>query len=226
MISLKKITRRAAMFAGGLGIAALASSCGNGSVPLDPPSLAARGLKAGEGYIVATFHSEVRPGDVPREKIDARSRLDIAGNGRQFSLTSAVNPAPSRSDRLGEILVIPATAGNYEITGWFMTGTGPASPITVKNPGPIKVPFQVRPGEATYIGRYEAQAMVARDFFSFPVFADGILRATDRFTEDQMRIADRYPSITRERIKRSDVPAVYQAEMGRFREGRGFSGRF
>lgn len=226
MISPKQIARRAAILAAALGIAALASSCGNGSAPLDPPALAARGLKPGEGYIVATFHSEVRPADVPREKIDARSRLDIAGNGQQLSLISAINPAPSRSDRLGEILVIPVTAGNYEITAWFMTGTGRATPITVKSPGPIKVPFQVRPGEATYIGRYDARAMVARDFYNFPVFADGIVRASDHFTEDQARIASRYPSIKPDQIKRSDAPLIYQAEMGRFPEPRGFSGRF
>lgn len=73
----------------------------------------------------------------------------------------------------------------------------------------------MRAGEATYVGRSPALAITGRNPLGFPIFAEGMIAATDEFTADQARIRNAYPSLKKTTIRRSDVPALYRAEMQR-----------
>lgn len=230
------LSRRLAGAAVALGVTTLMSSCGSGLYPLDPPALQARGLQPGEGYIVATFKGQV---------YDGKSKLGVSGpvpaeinmkgsgtaQGTYASLVPFVMPV-NRSPFLAgggsasEEIAIPVPAGNYEITDWRITGNGSSGPVAVLNRKPMKVPFQVKAGEATYVGSYLALVQNGRNLFGFRIMVDGIILAEDKFASDQAAIAKKYPSIKKDRIRRSDAAKTYMSEMKRISERSGFLGLF
>jgi hypothetical protein len=225
---------RTAGFIVAAGLAALLSSCTSGLYPLDSPTLQARGLQAGEGYIVGTFHYKVinRKGE-PGSR-GANSTVSIRGTsggakGKYVGLVPHVMPVSRDPYLMGggqssEEIAIPVPAGSYEITGWTMTGSGSSGPVTVMNRKPIKVPFEVKPGEATYVGSYHALAITGRNLLGFPVFAEGLILAKDDLAGDQGKIVKKYPSLKRVPIKNSGAAAGYMIEMKHLAETPRFLG--
>jgi hypothetical protein len=216
------------------GFAALLASCSSGLYPLDPPALQARGLQPGEGYIVGTFHYQVLNRKGEKGSRGANSTVSVRGTGgaakgTYVGLVPIVmpvnrNPYLTGGGEVSEEIAIPVPAGDYEIAGWTMTGTGSTGPVTVMNRKPIKVPFQVKAGEATYVGGYYALAITGRNLLGFPVFAEGLILAKDNFAADQGKIVKKYPSLKRTGMKNSGAAKSYMDEMKRLAETPKFLG--
>jgi len=204
----------------------LLSSCSSGLYPLDPPALQARGLQPGEGYIVATLDTEAVNHKGEPATRGAMALLLVRGSGTAKGAYPTLVPYGRPSGQASKEIAIPVPAGDYEITGWSMSGAGSSGPVTVANRKPIKVPFQVQPGEATYVGSYHSTAFIGRNLLGFPIFARGIITAEDKFSTDQAAIAKKYPSIKKDRIRRSDAAKTYMSEMKRISEKSGFLGLF
>lgn len=225
---------RTACLAAAAGLTALLSSCSSGLYPLDPPALQARGLQAGEGYIVATFHEKTvnRKGEPGSRGAMSTVSIRGSGGGAQGTYVGLVpivmpfnrNPHLAGGGQPSEEIAIPVPAGDYQIEGWSMTGSGSTGPTTVVNRKPIKVPFQVKAGEATYIGSYHALAISGRNLLGFPIFAEGLILAKDDFAADQAKIVKKYPSLKRTPIKDSGAANGYMLEMKRLAETPRFLG--
>lgn len=217
-------------------VTTLFSSCSSGLYPLDPPALQARGLQPGEGYIVATFRTESykRNG----EKSDRGATANVftkgtagAAKGSYPMLVPVVMPFNRNPHLAGggypsEEIAIPVPAGDYEITGWSMTGMGSSGPVSFMNRKPLKVSFQVKPGEATYVGSYLSVAINGRNLLGFPIFVEGLILTKDDFAKDQARIAKKYPSIGKARIRNSDAAKSYMEQMKKMAETPKFLGIF
>jgi len=204
------------------------TSCTPPAFPLTPQALQSRGLKPGEGYIVATFH-EVRVGDhstMPPYGVDTHVSIEPPGSGTGLNVpgrvlltptvcTEGENPFMTGFRNHSDVLAIPVPAGSYEVTGWSMTASVMTSMVTVRNRLPMSVPFQVKPGEATYVGRLNGISFYGKNLLGLSVFGRGMVIVTDEFGQDQARIAKAYPSIKAGTIRHSGVPAGYQNEMKR-----------
>ena len=222
-----KITKRWLM-AGvvAAGLATMLSSCTFSKTPLTPQSVQIRGLKPGEGYIVSSFHTSGIDRSGNKQGAAPGNQVLIVGPGTGQWRSPRTVLTPMVSDHRGnvlshgfpkasEVLAIPVPAGDYEIVGWRVTGQAITANVTASNRLPIKVPFQVRAGEATYVGRVNALSIYGKNIFGMQVFAGGLVIITDEFAADQGRIADFYPSIPKSSIRKSDVPKLYMAEMKR-----------
>lgn len=190
---------------------------------LSPAAVQARGLKPGEGYIVATFHEgtfNAVTGKMFREG-SAQASIGITGPTKDdyVSLRPAVSGPGEKpwvtSATPSEVLAVPVPAGNYAVSSWNMIGQALTTTVSVRNRLPFKAPFEVKPGQATYIGQVNALSLVGKNFIGVPVFSRGMVIVRDEFDKDQSRIAKTYPTIRKETIRRSNVPAAYQKEMHR-----------
>jgi len=201
-------------------------SCSGVLVPRGPESPAAlqkRGLKPGEGYLVASFDrvSVTRGGEEGPDR--AQSWVSVRPAGGWGGNTVRLKPSGERSVYFpwkpagpsSEVVVIPMPAGNYEITGWRVETNNGNAWIEISNRLPIHVPLQVNAGEATYVGRFRSISVWGRNFLGLPALTDGAVLLADDYSKDQSRIASRYPMIQPSTIRRSNAPAAYQAEMKR-----------
>jgi len=205
---MKSILSLLSLFA----ITVLATSCATYS-SLSPEDLKSRGLKPDEGLIVGSFHSrtinrngEALNGNLMGMEVSGRN----TGNKETFGIYPGQLGGESKS-----VFAIPAPAGNYEINRWAITAGGYNSTVTASNRLPMNVPFQVRAGEAVYVGRMNSLAIYGRNLLGLPVFADGAIIATDAYQKDSAEIAKTYPTIQRSKIRKSDVPAAYLKDMKR-----------
>jgi hypothetical protein len=226
LTSFSRIIRQQINFSrlAALSLAVGLSSCANVVYPLNPPALQARGLQPGEGYIVASFHSDTIDGKGNPGSRGASATVIADGTGATKNTIACLVPQVMPVNRnpylIGggkpcEVIAIPVPSGDYEISRWMMTGSGSSGPVTIMTRKPLKVPFQVRPGEATYVGSFHSIALTGRNLLGFPVFADGMILATNEFSTDQGKIAKAYPFIKRDSIRNTNVPATYLSEMKR-----------
>jgi hypothetical protein len=184
-----------------------------------------RGLKSGEGLIVGTYESvcidrshhaassQVMNSFVRASAADRKDGTSvIINNGTSSGILDFIHVPQARPDGC---FAIPVPAGNYEIDGWLMIANGYGATITVRNRLPLKVPFQVRAGEATYLGKVGAVSINGKNFLGMPVFAEGVILIGDQFDKDSRGIASTFPSIQRSQIHRSEVPQLYAKDMKR-----------
>lgn len=190
---------------------------------LSPAAVQARGLKPGEGYIVATFQQgtvDLGTGKMTRSP-GGEAIIGITGPTKDdyVSLRPAVSGPGEKPWIQGatpsEVLAVPVPAGNYAVSSWTLIGQAMTATVSVSNRLPFKAPFEVKPGQATYIGRVNAVSLVGKNLIGVPIFSRGLMVVTDEFAKDQSRIAKTYPTIKAATIRRSDVPARYQSEMKR-----------
>jgi hypothetical protein len=191
---------------------------------LDPAAIQARGLKPGEGYIVATFRHATMdsktqkitntPGGAPIVGIKKEPSSDQDGSILLEPRVAKLNAMPG-TGAASDVVAIPVPAGDYAVTAWVMNGQAMTTTIQVTNRLPFKAPFQVKPGETTYLGRVNALTLTGPNRLGLTVFGTGLVMLTDDFPKDQPRIAQFYPSIKPATIHRSAVPAEYQKEMAR-----------
>jgi hypothetical protein len=183
-------------------------------VPLSADALQVRGLKPGEGYLVGSFQTLSATPTGGLKPALGNGRVWVRGTGAaQGNVALLEQPKEPTADPV-ELLVIPAPAGDYEITEWSMSGQAVAANAVVTNRGPLHVPLQVRAGEATYVGRVNVIAANG-SFFGRKILQGGTVLITDEFATDEPRLAKRYPMIHRSSFKRSDVPRLYQVDMER-----------
>ena len=201
------------------------ASCTASLSGLSPETLSKRGLKPGEGLIVGRYESvcidRSRHGS-PSLVMDsflrasATDRKDgtniIINNGTSSGILDFIHVPQAQPD---SCFAIPVPAGNYEIDGWLMTANGYGSTIVVRNRLPMKVPFQVRAGEATYLGKVGVVSINNKNFLGLPAFAEGVILIADQFDKDSGEISTNFASIRRSQIHRSDVPQLYAKEMKR-----------
>lgn len=196
-------------------------SCFGGHGPLEPDALQARGLKPGEGYIVAVFDQTVVNGGTGRLSVVARANSSVGITGPEGPGSVGLSPRTAKTAPVtsegpsGNVVAVPVPAGDYAITSWYLYAPSATGDITSTNRLPFKAPFQVKPGEATYVGRLNAITREGRNLLGLPIFAGGMIVASDEFAKDQPRIARTYPSIKAATIRPSNVPAEYQKEMQR-----------
>lgn len=195
-----------------VAISLLATSCTTYS-SLSPETLKARGLKPNEGLIVGSFHSRTinRDGEpVNGTLMGTEVRGKNTGNNETFGIHPGQLGGESKS-----VFAIPVPAGDYEINRWAITASGFNSTITASNRLPMRVPFQVRAGEAVYVGRMNSLAIYGKNLLGMPVFADGVIVASDQYQKDSAEISKTYPTIQRSKIRKSNVPAAYLKDMKR-----------
>ncbi|BCU75841.1 hypothetical protein [Luteolibacter sp. LG18] len=197
-------------------------SCSTEGYPMTPEGLQARGLKPGEGYIVASFHeTTVKPdGEVETHyPSSSRAQVWIKGPTGANDVTASLQSLQSgnggnphfNGSRRSEVLAIPMPAGRYSISGWRIDGGA----VLVSNRLPMDAPFEVKAGEATYVGRMNAITFIGRNLVGLPVFSRGLVLVTDDYEKDKARIAKTYPTIKASTIRRSNVPTEYLKEMKR-----------
>lgn len=202
------------------------SSCSTTAYPVTPELAQARGLKAGEGYIVGTFN--VKSMTDSGGKIEKSPDVKVFAQGTGKSRASSAilmptvspgggNPVWSGGATSREVIAIPVAAGDYEITLWNVSEGN----LYFRNRLPMKVPFQVRAGEATYVGRVNSLNLYSTSnglLGGVQVLGAAMVLITDEYATDSARIARSYPNIGRDKIRRSDVPRIYRAEMERISE--------
>lgn len=191
------------------GIAMLLCSCAVNS-SLSPQGIQKRGgLKPGEGYIVGSFLTAGIDRSGEEQAPGIVNEVWVTGaNGKRASIRPVLTEADG-------IYAIPVPAGSYDITGWMITGHAVTATVTATNRLPMKVPFQVKPGEATYVGRTLALSIYGKNLIGMRVFGGGLVLITDEFAKDQGKIAKNYPTIPKSIIRNSNVPKLYLAEMKR-----------
>jgi len=217
-----RLTRSAALVAMSLAVLGGLSSCTTYNVPVTPELAKAR--EPGEGFIVAgfTLNGITRDG----EKVDTVPSVEvfIRGTGATKGHNALLVPRvmSKRQDSLSmsfakpnEALAIPVPAGSYEITGWRIMDAAPGGPVSFMNRLPMSVPFEVRAGEATYIGRANSLSIYGKNIIGMRVPGEALVIITDAHEKDIPRISRFYPSIPRSSIRRSGVPARYKEEMKR-----------
>jgi hypothetical protein len=187
---------------------------------LSPEGIKERGLKSGEGYIVGSFNyvnfndpGRIQPGVILRSSVVAqpenksnRQRIIMDTNwpskGMNWSLMRADNPP---------YFAIPVAAGNYEVTNWYVETYG----MTVTNRLPMKVPFQVKAGEAAYIGKANVIALNGKNLLNTPIIMGAVVLITDDYEKDAKEISRAFPSINRSQIRKTNVPSSYLKEVKR-----------
>ncbi len=106
-------------------------------------------------------------------------------------------------------IVVPE--GNYKIIGWNIA----ANNYTVLNRLPMKVPFQVRAGEATYVGKINVLSVTGKNLLGMTVFGEGVIIIGDQYEKDVETISRTFHSVKRSQIRRSNVASLYANEMKR-----------
>lgn len=206
-----------------VAMTAALSSCVSVRYPATPE--AAANLTPGEGLIVATFSAKSfnRKG----ETVDGSGRASVhakgEGSGPLAVLMPHVMPENRNPHLMGggnasEVVAVPVPAGNYSITGWTIQDHAVTAGVTFSNRLPMNVPFQVRPGEATYIGCIQPVSIYGKNLIGMRVPGAAFVIISDEFQTDAAKISNYYPSIRRSAIRKSDVPAGYKSEMKRIAE--------
>jgi hypothetical protein len=191
-------------------------------VPVTPELAKVR--EPGEGFIVAgfTINGITRNG----EKVDGSPEMEVFIRGTGSSKVSEAllvpRVVPTKGDSLlmryskpSVVLAIRVPAGSYEITGWHVKDMGPTAGVSFINRRPMKVPFEVRAGETTYIGRASSLSIYGSNIIGMKVPGEALVIVTDDHDKDLPRITKFYPSIQRSSIRRSDAPAQYKRDMKR-----------
>jgi hypothetical protein len=200
------------------------SSCGH-RLAVTPEK--AKTIAPGEGFILATTSNRgiTRAG----EKTPGRGFSDVIiqgtgprkGEQARFALWAAPGNEEAPISRHGfpsDLQVIPVPSGSYEITGWSVMEHAPGGLVSFRNRLPMKVPFEVKAGEATYIGRANTLTIYGKNLFGMTVPGEAIILVTDEYAKDVPKITKYFPSISRSSIRHSDVPAQYKREMKRIAE--------
>ncbi len=206
-----------------VAVAAALSSCVNVRYPATPEAVA--NLKPGEGLIVATFSAKSfnRKG----ETVDGSGRASVHVRGEDSGPMAVLmphvmpvnrNPHLMGGGNASDVVAVPVPAGNYSITGWTIQDHAVTAGVTFSNRLPMNVPFQVRPGEATYVGCIQPVSIYGKNIIGMRVPGAAFVIISDEFQKDAPRISSRYPSIRRSSIRKSEVPAGYKSEMKRIAE--------
>lgn len=200
------------------------SSCATVRNPVVPEL--AQKLKPGEGLIVATFSSKGidRSGkEVPSQ---GAASVRASGIGSNKEVIVSILPQLATYERNpmlpmlagtrpSDVIAIPVPAGGYEITGWAVSDRAVTADVIFTNRLPMKVPFQVRAGEATYVGRINSLSVYGRNLLGMKVPGEALVILSDDYPADAARIAKTYPSIRQSSIRKSNVPELYKSEMKR-----------
>lgn len=110
-----------------------------------------------------------------------------------------------------DVVAVPLPEGDYEITRWaVMEGD-----VTFSSRLPIKVPFRVKAGETTYLGRMNYLSVSGKNIIGMPVPGKALVIISDEYQTDVARISKAYPSIRQSSIRKSNVSQVYRSEMKR-----------
>lgn len=187
----------------------------------------AAALKPGEGLAAATF--EFKGMDRSGREVAASRQVSVIGEGleenRSVDLTITPHLADGKSAAwlsyggLGgepsDVVAVPLPEGKYEITGWMIQDHAVTAGVTFRNRLPMKVPFEVKAGETTYLGRMNSVSIYGKNMIGLPVPGEGFVFVTDHHQEDIPRICKTYPSVKRSSVRRSDVPRVYRDEVRR-----------
>lgn len=122
------------------------------------------------------------------------------------------------ASRPSDVIAIPVPAGNYNVSGWSVTDRAVSADVTFRNRLQMEVPFQVRSGEATYIGRINAVTVYGKNILGMQVPGEALVIITDEFGKDLSRIVSEYPAIKRAGIRKSNVSELYRKDLQRIAE--------
>ena len=207
-------------------LAAAFSSCTILRNPVTAERAAA--LRPGEGLVAATFAAK----GVNRSGQEVRAgglvTVHAKGLGSNKSVQVSIRPeiwkkeqsqlvplAAFGGSEMSEVVAVPLPEGDYEITGWTVMDQAITANVIFSNRLPMKVPFHVKAGETTYLGRMNSLSIYGKNFIGLPVPGEAVVIITDQYPADVARISKRYPSIHRSSIRKSNVPQIYMTEMKR-----------
>ncbi len=197
---------------------------------LSPEALQKRGLKPGEGLIVGTYDfrsigpkslggiGAIQSCYVTAQPTDSGKKEQVIisgarGNGEGLGIFGVgafgINPGP---------FAIAVPAGNYEIVRWGISAPGYGGHVTVSNRLPMKVPFQVKANEATYVGKMVVVSRSGKNLIGLPVFAEGLVLMANQYETDANAISKTFPTIRRDQIKNTDTAKRYLLDMKRVAE--------
>jgi hypothetical protein len=199
------------------------SSCVTTRYPVTP-EMAAK-LKPGEGFIVATFSAKSfnREGEIVSGSGSASVHVKGKASSALAILTPSLMPANRGFIMAGggtpsEVVALPVPTGDYSITGWSIQDYAVTAGVTFMNRLPMDVPFHVKPGEATYVGRIQPVSIYGKNLFGMTIPAAAFVIITDEYAADAHKISKFYPSIRRSSIRKSNVASEYKNEMKRIAE--------
>lgn len=202
------------------------SSCSTLRNPVTSDRAAA--LRSGEGLVAATFSSKGM--DRSGQTVPASGRVTIRakGLGANKSVKVIIVPQIFKKEQselvpldgfggieTSDVVAIPLPEGEYEIFGWTVVDRAVTADLIFSNRLPLKVPFQVKAGETTYLGRMNSLSVYGKNLIGLAVPGEALVIVSDQYENDAARIAKKYPSIPKSTIRRSNVPAIYMAEMKR-----------
>jgi hypothetical protein len=184
--------------------------------------------KPGEGFVTATFAAKGLDHNGKDVTPCRNVTLMAKGTGSNRSVLVNITPQVYRREqspwiplegfggtRPSDELAIPLPEGDYEITGWSVRTWGMTAEVIFSNRLPMKVPFHVKAGETTYLGRINSLCILGKNLIGIPVPAAALVLMKDEYANDVPRITKSYPSIKRSSIKHSNVPKLYMDEMKR-----------
>ncbi|MEO7098245.1 MAG: hypothetical protein ABI162_02705 [Luteolibacter sp.] len=206
--------------------AAVISSCSTLRNPVTPDRAAA--LRPGEGLVAASFASKAidRSGRVV--PVGGKVTVLAKGLGTNKSVQVSFTPEIFKKEQSelvpligfggtepSDVVAIPLPEGEYEITGWRVADHAITADVYFSNRLPMKVPFHVKAGETTYLGRMNSLSVYGKNFIGLAVPGEALVIISDQYQADVPRISKNYPSIHQSSIRKSNVPQTYMAEMKR-----------
>jgi hypothetical protein len=207
-------------------LAVAVSSCSTLRNPVTSDRAAA--LRPGEGLVAATFASKGI--DRSGRLVPASGRVTVRakGLGANQSVRIILVPEIFKKEQSelvplagfggtepSDVVAVPLPEGDYEITGWTVADRAVTADVVFSNRLPMKVPFHVKAGETTYLGRMNSLSVYGKNFIGLAVPGQALVIISDQYQADAARISKRYPSIRQSSIRKSNVPQVYVAEMKR-----------
>ena len=86
-------------------------------------------------------------------------------------------------DEFGVVIASRLRPGNYEVFNFDVFFNGGMVQSNFKSRQPISIPFAVRPGEAVYLGNYQARSRMGKNVFGLSVPAGAVFAVEDRMDQ-------------------------------------------
>lgn len=164
-----------------------------------------------EGYLVGSYaYAGVHPSDLARALTKHEFRYEIyslyfrkSGAGKEALRGDVGFKSKFGSDEgldfeieegAGYVFAIPLPAGSYHFYNYWiwMNGGSPASDYW-KAKRDFAIPFEIRAGEATYIGEVVANHHFERSLLGIYIPHGAELVGSDRSDRDEALLAEKYP---------------------------------
>ena len=136
------------------------------------------GMGAATGTMNTTYALQFRkrvPGGAAKKETWGEITFD------QSDLLDKTHPADYQSSHeAGMVLVQAMPPGEYEIYNFYIFRRAGVMNYSFRSKTGLSIPFTVKPGQATYLGNYQANDMTGKNIIGFSEPAGAVFVVTDR----------------------------------------------